>query len=110
MKHKLIYVEWEDAYSREGWQTGHELDLWAEQKFVVQQSGFVYAENKDYMILAGGLNPGDEYGEIQYKQTIKVPKSWISARVDITKYVEVCLSLNKKQRKKLDEIIKKYIK
>ena len=102
---KLIYVEWEDAYSREGWQTSHDLDMWKEHKFMVQQSGFVYDENKDYMIIAGGINPGDEVGELQFKQTIKIPSSWVGRRVDLTNYVKLCLGLNEEERQKLDDML-----
>lgn len=102
---KLVYVEWEDAYSRDSWQTSHDLDLWRDQRFMVQQSGFVYFEDRDCMILTGGINPGDEHGEIQYKQAIKIPRSWISVRVDLTKYIKLCLNLNTAERKKIDELL-----
>ena len=88
MVKKLIYIEWGDAFSKDCWQTAEELDEWKEQKFIVKQSGFVYAETKEYIILVGGINPLDKNNEEQYKQCIKIPKSWIGKRIDLTKHIK----------------------
>jgi len=87
---KLIYLEWEDAFTQgDGWMSADMLDDWKNETFVVKQSGWVYDETDRHIILVGGFNAGvhDAHAET-YKQCIKIPKSWISKRVDLTEYIK----------------------
>lgn len=77
---KLVYLEWQDAMSKNSWIHDSEIDNWAKDGDWVKQVGWVVRENKKYMIIAGQWNPeifsnGHLFGNLQ-----KIPKTWIRKR------------------------------
>ena len=88
MVDKLIYIEWEDACSNDTWMDEHSAIEWSNAgRYVVKQTGFVFKENKQHLILYGGFHEHDGY-QSQYHQMIKIPKGWIRRRVNLTKYIK----------------------
>lgn len=87
---KLVYIEWEDAHSSNGWHTKEEFEQFINEAPVIIQIGWVFEETKRYIAIAArhapnGIftNDDDEaYGQIQ-----RIPKTWIRKRVDLTKYI-----------------------
>ncbi len=85
-KHKLVYIEWEDACSNESWMNEDEISRWANgRKYIVKQVGFIYKEDKEHIILFTGLQ--EEY-ELTMHQFMKIPKSLIRKRINLTKYIK----------------------
>ncbi len=88
---KLIYLEWEDATSQNGWHTKEEVEQWIkDDNVLIRQVGWIIEENKKYLILVSRLGKsifeGEEdpsYGLIQ-----KIPKTWIRKRKDLTKDIK----------------------
>lgn len=77
---KLVYIEWEDAISQNGWHTKEELEDFVKDKNCwIKQVGWIYKESKTHIILVTRLGgaifegePDPSYGLLQ-----KIPKTWI---------------------------------
>ncbi len=88
---KLIYIEWEDAHSSNGWHTKEEADRMKEDMPVIKQVGWVLEERPRYVLLCArhaedGIFTDDNdeaFGNLQ-----RIPKTWIRKRVDLTKYIK----------------------
>lgn len=52
-QHKLIYIEWADAYTCDDWKTLDECFDWAnDYKWIVKSVGWVLKETDKYILLA----------------------------------------------------------
>lgn len=80
-KHKLVYIEWEDATSRSGWHLNEEVDDWIKGRgWFVNHVGWVIRETKKYIVLAGSQVEKDGHGDEQWGNLQKIPKTWIRKR------------------------------
>lgn len=87
---RLIYLEWEDSRSADGWHDKDEVEEYFAKSTLVKQVGWVYSEDKRNLCLVCRLgeyqwNGSDEpaYGHIQ-----KIPKTWIRTRIDLTEAIK----------------------
>jgi hypothetical protein len=78
----LIYIEWIDAISNNtSWLSEEEILKWTDTTdWVIQQTGFLIKETKEYMLIASRINP-QEHGIKNLDGCIKIPKTWIRKRV-----------------------------
>jgi hypothetical protein len=86
---KCVYIRWCDACSDTGgWKDLEESVAWANGvKWLVETTGWILKENKEYLLIAqqrGDWNGGDDY---QYANFMKIPKTWIKLRIDMTKHI-----------------------
>lgn len=87
-KQKLIYLQWVDAHSTEGWLTCEQVEHKIEQEAcVVEQVGWILFEDKKELHLASRRLGWDkkycpesisEYGHYQ-----RIPKTWVLKRKEI---------------------------
>lgn len=91
---KLIYLEWEDATASHGWHdAGSVEEFMNDYNSLIKQVGWVYAENKKYLVLASriGLGIFGEDGtspdELSYGNLQKIPKTWVRRRIELTEAV-----------------------
>ena len=88
MVRKLIYIEWEDVTSNDAWRNESIAESWAsEGSWIVKQVGFVYKETKKELILVGGIHEEEEY-QNSYHQMLRIPKSLIHKRINLTKHIK----------------------
>jgi hypothetical protein len=90
MKHKLIYIRWCDACSdTTGWKNLEDAIEWANGvRWLVETTGWVIKETKEYILLA--QQRGDwtlENPTYQYANFMKIPKTWIKLRIDLSKHI-----------------------
>lgn len=90
MKLKPVYLEWLDACSNtNGWMTLSEAKRWCEEnKWYVQQLGFIIYENKKEIAIVGEAEPGDRKHLMTVGLIQKIPKTWIRKRIDLSKYIK----------------------
>lgn len=81
-KHKLIYIEWQDAISAPGtWRNlESSLEFGESGDSLVCQTGFLLKETDKYILIASKVLPGDEFGEALYGHVLKIPTTWIRKR------------------------------
>lgn len=83
---KLIYLEWEDATSESSWHSEHEVEQFVDSSNLVKQVGWIYKENKEFLVLAGRMidwsNNDPGYGQLQ-----KIPKTWIRKRIVLNEHI-----------------------
>lgn len=84
-KPQLIYIEWCDAISNsEGWKDQEEAICWGENcSWIVKESGFLIKENKQYILLANKMVPGDADSKQLFGILKKIPKPWVIKRVNL---------------------------
>lgn len=87
MDYKLIYLEWQDAYSGKDWLTKGEIEGLIESEMIIRQSGFLYYEDKKRIILISKISDCDENIETEYGGATVIPKTWIKKRIDLTKHI-----------------------
>lgn len=88
---KLIYFEWCDAVSRDGWISKENALIWSKNtEWVVQQIGWILEENKEYITIFSQYDPPsknttdhENFGHLQ-----KIPKTWVRKRVDLTRHIK----------------------
>lgn len=80
MKLPLIYLEWEDAMSRSSWIDDSDLEAWSKDGFYVCQVGWVLKETSKFIMLASRRNPESEWGQTQWGNIQRIPKTWIRNR------------------------------
>ena len=79
--YKLIYVEWQDAFSNATWFREEELKEWWENEIWVQQTGWIIHEDKRRITLATRLT-WDSFEKVwRYGMLQNIPKTWIRKRV-----------------------------
>ena len=72
-KIKLIKVEWDDAHSSGGWRDREEyLDFLADDSYECENVGWLIAEDKKAILIAGRKSKCGQYGLIE-----RVPKKMI---------------------------------
>jgi len=84
-KYKLVYLEWCDAIaSGMDWTYTDIVMEWGEKSnWVVRECGWLISETKEYIVIASTWKPEDELCQEQFKQLMKIPKTWIIRRKDI---------------------------
>lgn len=82
MEEKLIYIEWADAHTNTaGWRTREEAELWADETdWIIKECGWLIKETKEYIAIATGLKPENDFEDAQYLNLHKIPKGWIVKR------------------------------
>lgn len=68
---KIVYIEWEDAGSREGWVDTEEAD--EVENIMCKNVGFLVRKDKQVTVLAAGLAPG-LYGDLWTIPTRNITK------------------------------------
>ncbi len=87
-KHKLVYIEWEDITSSDGWRNEDNATCWAsDEGWLIKQVGFIYKETENYLTLVAGAHIEKEY-QSQYHQFLKIPKVLIRKRINLTKHIK----------------------
>ncbi len=81
----FVMIRWCDAVSSpEGWKYQDQYVEWANGiEWLVETTGWILRETKEYIMLAGqrGCLKDNEY---QYGMVMKIPKTWVKLRVDLT--------------------------
>ncbi len=86
-KLKLLYIEWEDASATASWKTMSEALKFVEDGFIVRQVGWKLKEDKTCIVLAGSINPQKSEDNTLYSELIRIPKTWIRKRIDLTPHI-----------------------
>ena len=84
----FVLIRWCDALSHtDEW---HDEDFyidWANGiEWLIETTGWILKETKEYILLAaqrGNLTDG----EYQYSMVMKIPKTWIKLRIDLTEHI-----------------------
>lgn len=84
----MVYIRWTDAVSHEeGWKTQDQYIDWAKGvEWLVETVGWILKETKEYILLAAQRGSYID-GEYNYALVIKIPKTWIKVRVDLTEHI-----------------------
>lgn len=81
VKPKLIYIEWADAISNAQWQTREDAHRWAEASdWIIRSAGWLVEETDEYIIIALGWKPEDDFTCEQFVNLHKIPRTWIRKR------------------------------
>ena len=85
MSYKLVYIEWCDAIANGlEWTDSDIAKEWGKKsEWIVRECGWVLEETKQYIVLASVWKPEDELCNEQFKQLMKIPKTWIMKRQNI---------------------------
>ena len=86
MTNPLIYIEWCDATSLSGdWETMADVIKWAETEssWLVHEVGFVLSETDEYLLLTSQITDKNQVGS-----GMKIPKTWIRKRIDLSDAVK----------------------
>lgn len=88
---KLIYIEWDDAHSANGWHTKEEVQQFQDEVPTIKQVGWVFEETKRYITLVSRHAPNNLFGEDPNDEAFghlqRIPKPWIQKRVDLTEHI-----------------------
>lgn len=87
---RLVYIEWEDASSQNGWHTREEVQEYAQKSTMVHQVGWVFEETSRYILLVSRHAPGGIFSEDideSFAHLQKIPQTWVRKRIDLTTYV-----------------------
>lgn len=79
---KMIYIEWIDSYFPfpQGWQDLEDIEEEIEEHtFICKSVGFLYTENKDYIVILQNLDGEDE----RSSGILKIPKKAITKIEDL---------------------------
>ena len=87
-KHKLIYLEWHDAFAAAGWHTQASVDKFSKNIMIVRQVGWILSENEKYIVMAARHNEETEYQDPQWGNIQKIPKTWIRKRINLTRHIK----------------------
>lgn len=72
MKKKLLYVEWTDATTSDGWETGHDLET-----HLIKSVGFLIKTTKKDLVLAA------DWSEPETNRRLAIPRAWITFKKEI---------------------------
>ena len=88
-KKKLLHVIWVDSVSPRdcGWMSDEELGEFSEDKFLIQDVGWVHSENKEYVCLIGGEGMNADVLPISHR-IVMIPKCAIRKKTDLTRYIK----------------------
>lgn len=86
---KLIYIEWCDAMSSQTtWMSLEEAIEWADNKnWVVSSGGYLIKETDEYLLISREICTYDK-DDTQLGGVLKIPKTWIRKRIDLTKHIK----------------------
>lgn len=91
MKRKLLYVKWIDAAgpNETGWKFDSDVQEFFDPPYVIQEVGFLFAENKDYICLVGGYyyNEDEDWDGCCHR-VLKIPKGTIIKKIDLTRHIK----------------------
>jgi hypothetical protein len=81
---KLIYIEWQDAHTQEGWNTDEEIKEFCDnQEFIIKECGWLIEETKRHLVIGTALKEKTDYWSRQVLHLHKIPKTWIKKRKNI---------------------------
>lgn len=69
---KLLYVEWTDATTSDGWEEGHDLETHS-----IKSVGFLIKSTKKDLVLAG------DWSDPESNRRLAIPKAWIQVKKEI---------------------------
>lgn len=69
---KLLYVEWADATTDDGWDDSHTLE-----SHIIKSVGFLIKETKRDLVIAG------DWSEPESNRRLAIPKAWIQNKKEI---------------------------
>jgi hypothetical protein len=84
---KIIYLEWCDAIADSSrWMSIKEAKDWGNNEdWLIKQVCFLLDETQEYLLLAGRINPHQHTeDEIRVDSLLKLPKTWIRNRIDLS--------------------------
>lgn len=70
---KLLYVEWADATTQDGWDSDHNLE-----SHIIKSVGFVIKETKRDLVIAA------DWSEPESNRRLAIPKAWIQNKKEIS--------------------------
>jgi len=84
-----VYIRWTDACSdTQGWKSELAALDWSNGvQWLVETVGWVLKETREFILIAqqrGDCLQADDY---QYANLMKIPKTWIKLRVDLTEHI-----------------------
>lgn len=84
----LIYIEWCDALEGSGgWmQIDGAIEWCHNEDWLIKQSSFLIEETDEYLFLSSKINPQKD-GNIMLGGLLKVPKTWIRRRIDLSESI-----------------------
>lgn len=87
---KPVYIEWCDAIaSGLEWADAEVVKDWGKKsEWVVREMGWLVGETKEYLVIASVWKPEDELCVEQFKHLMKIPKTWVRRRIDLTEVVK----------------------
>jgi hypothetical protein len=78
---KLIYLEWQDAHTQNGWQNEDDIkDFCDDHEFIIKECGWLVEENKRQIVIGTALKEKTDYWDKQILNLHKIPKTWIKKR------------------------------
>ena len=85
----LVYIRWCDAItSKEGWDYQENYVAWAKDVYwLVETVGWLLEETREHLLIAAQRGDYQGEAEYQYGLVIKIPKTWIKLRVDLTQHI-----------------------
>lgn len=85
----FVYIRWTDACSDcHGWKDEESAIEWANGvQWLVETSGWIIKETKEYILIAQQRGDWNERDDYQYANLMKIPKTWIKLRIDLTKHI-----------------------
>ena len=78
MKDKLVYIEWDDAASRGGWEFRDEV---ANKPYRCRSAGFLVSETKDSVVIVTNISCNGKCSE-----AMQIPKGMIRRRRTVASY------------------------
>lgn len=79
---KIYLVEWEDAFSNDGWQSDTEVkNLIEKEKCITINVGWILHEDKDYIVIASRKLKWESPEMCKWGLIQKIPKGWIRKRM-----------------------------
>jgi hypothetical protein len=83
---KLVYIEWVDCSSPadSSWRNAASMENFCQKNELIYDVGFVYHEDKEFIVIVGGYAEEDEKYEGYYHRELKIPKAVIKKIVNLT--------------------------
>lgn len=72
MKKTLLYIEWADATTEDGWKDVHDLET-----HIIQSVGFFIKQTKRDIVIAA------DWSEPESNRRLAIPKAWIQCKKEI---------------------------
>ena len=86
---ELIYLEWHDAFSQNGWLEKKEVEHLADsEETIVCQAGWLFKETKREIVLVSRYGPKSEGFKESFGLIQKIPKTWIRKRINLSNYLK----------------------